>query len=407
MLIDFNKYSFFIAFYAHKINGQRIPLSPAQPLIDYLMCKNTKYLAFIDQPVALADHKCCCEIYHNSKLSKTFKFPKIFSALFAITRKRKKRGGTFFRLKIRDILSIVYFFLINPRKYDFFIGSESINTIVGIILRKLGLVNNVIYYVIDLGPDRYRNKIINWFYLKLDKFCTYHSDFCWNTSAGYEKLRRERFGYRADKMAKQINISFGLDSDNINILPESQLKNQVVFIGSIEAENGIEVMIDSVPEVVKKVPEVKFIIIGAGPQEDWLKEKIRDRGLEKFAEATGHIFDRKKIKDILCQSKVGLAIFPGTRGSMKAYGDPIKFKEYMACGLPIITTNVPMMAEEIKNKPLGLIIEPTKESLADAIVKILEDDGFFRLCRNNALIKAREYSWPIIFNKAFTQTLNN
>jgi len=411
--------SFLIAFYSQKINNQRTPLSPAQPLLDYLNNKKVKLIAFIDQPVPLSEknHQCMLGIYAKGKKKKEIKAPFWLDKLGKISEKRKKKGGTFFKLKIRDFLSVIYFGLKQKTKYDVFIGSESINTLGGIILRKLGKVNRVIYYVIDFAPDRYANKILNKFYLWLDKFCSYHADFCWNNSPAYEQLRIKKLKYNKKKLAPQINLSYGINGQENKKTclagppvggqagrARKQENKKIVFNGSVDKENGIDLIIEAIPQVLKKIPNIKLKLIGGGPEEELIKQKIKKMNLEKNVEITGYFFDRKKIRKDFLQSKIGLAIYaPHIKGSIKPYGDPIKFREYMACGLPIITTKVNWMASLIKNKPLGIVINFNKNDLAEAIIKLLEDKKFWQLCRKNALEEAKEHRWKKVFGKGFRE----
>jgi len=399
--INFRNASFLIAFYSQKLKGEKTSISPAGPLIDYLIKKGANFICFIDQPVALSEktHLCSLEIYGKEgakKLTSNF-----FSLFNRISPKRKKKGGTFFRLKIRDFFSVLYFGLILRKKFDFFIGSESINTLAGIILKRLKVVKFVIYYVIDLAPLRYKNKFLNWIYRILDKFCCYYSDFCWNNSPVYEILRLKNFKYSKKKIKPQINLGYGIDFEGINILPIDQLKDQVIFIGSIDKENGIELIIEAALEILKLYPTLTFKLIGGGPQETSFRSKIKKLNLEKSIQITGYFFDKNKIRKELCRSKIGLAIYPPLKYSIKPYGDPIKFKEYMAAGLPIITTDISWFAEKIKSIPLGIVIDFNKKDLKNAILKLLTDKKFFQICRKNVLSEIKKYSWEKIFDKAF------
>ena len=62
------------------------------------------------------------------------------------------------------------------KKYDFYMGSNSLNAFVGVILKKLKKVKKVAYFTPDWSEKRFKNKLLNNFYHWLDYFCVKHAD---------------------------------------------------------------------------------------------------------------------------------------------------------------------------------------------------------------------------------------
>ena len=49
-------------------------------------------------------------------------------------------------------------------------------------MKTLGWVDKVVFYTIDFTPRRFKNKILNNFYLLIDKWCVKFADEVWNLS---------------------------------------------------------------------------------------------------------------------------------------------------------------------------------------------------------------------------------
>ncbi|HTW96203.1 MAG TPA: glycosyltransferase [Candidatus Methylomirabilis sp.] len=391
------------ATYSTKKDNVRMAEGPALHLLNFFVDKCSEF-ALLEQPYFLYadDLTPTIEIYKRGKLEKKYKFAKIFNFLFFTSKKRKKRGGTSLRSKIRDFLSIFYYFVREKRKYDLFIGMESINTLAGIFLKKIGMVNKVAYYLFDFTPERYKNKFLNFFYLWLDKFCCYHSDYIWNISAGYENARRDVLKYDLSKMAQQITLNYGVD--NILLLPEEKLhSNQLIFTGSIGAENGVGLLVEMMSLVLKNIPDCRLIIMGAGPEEGELKKKIISMDLQSSINFLGFVPDRKQIEKIQSESCIALAPYPDLKDSTKKYGDVMKIREYFARGLPVVTTSIPPISKVIREMPAGLVAEYNKESFSEAIVKLLRDKELYRKCRANAHLLAQENTWQNNISEAINK----
>ena len=123
----------------------------AQNLFKFLRNKS-KQVAFVGHPLNYAKNvRDFYELYENGKLTKkreffSFRFPEILSYL-------KDFFSTFF---------ITSFFL--RKKFNVYIGCDALNAFSGLILKKLGIVKEVMFYTIDYFPQRFNNSLLNKLY---------------------------------------------------------------------------------------------------------------------------------------------------------------------------------------------------------------------------------------------------
>jgi glycosyltransferase involved in cell wall biosynthesis len=127
-------------------------------------------------------------------------------------------------------------------------------------------------------------------------------------------------------------------------------------------KNGIDTLIESAEIAIKKNPRLVFLVIGAGPDFGEVKAKIKQLGIEKNLRLTGFVSDT----DLpFYYNAADFFVLPSKSGE----GLPLVALEAMACGLPVIATNVGG-ASEIVTKDYGKVVPPdTPVSLAEAIVE--------------------------------------
>lgn len=162
------------------------------------------------------------------------------------------------------------------------------------------------------------------------------------------------------------------------------LKNDVPVIGAIGRlvwQKGFEYLIRAAPEILKKCPEARFLIVGEGP----LKNKLILTG-EKLNVADRIIFTgfRSDIKEIL--ASIDVLAMPSL-----LEGLPMVLLEAMAMAKPIVATRIDGVIEVLENSKTGLLV-PAKNShaLAEAIVGILNDKAKANFFGQNAREAAKE-----------------
>lgn len=396
----------FISTYTFIYEGIRTNNSgPVIPMLDFFKSKaNEIYL--LEQPLPGSDYlQTRLTLLRNGQIIGE----KVKKILFG-TKKRLDSSKLFLRLKIRDFLSNFYYFAKNFRsfkksKIDLFIGVESVNAICGIIFKKLGLVDKVVYYIFDWSPFRYKNRLLNKFYINLDKIATYYSDYTWNITYTIGEARIKILKFNPEKMSPQLYVPYSYDFDRTKILLDSEIDpNLVIYSGGLIKENGPQIFVQACKIVAEKKPQAKFLVIGGGGIEKELKEFVLANNLEEKVRFTGYIADEKKVIDLQCSGAIGVAPYPIMKESRKPFGDVIKIRMYFVSGLVVVSTPVPPVSKEIAEEDLGYrTADDSAAEIAKGICLFLNDKELLFKYRMNVIEKAKSNSWEKNYSSALNK----
>jgi glycosyltransferase involved in cell wall biosynthesis len=76
------------------------------------------------------------------------------------------------------------------------------------------------------------------------------------------------------------------------------------------------------------------------------------------------------------------------------YAAPNKLFEYVAAGLPVVTSDLPVIRQICEMYGCGLVCDPSSPaSIAEAINRLLDDSQLYRAMRAGALRAAQVYDW--------------
>jgi glycosyltransferase involved in cell wall biosynthesis len=364
----------------------------AQELKDFLK-RNSETLIFIGHPFSYAiQNESIAELYKKNELISELKATKIVKSEFF--------------LYLKDFFTSFYFIFRLRMKFNVCIGVDPLNTLVGLVLKRLGLTQIVVFYVIDYVPCRFNNVILNSVYRSLDRLCVLNADYTWNLTSAMADAR-EKIGIRKNE-TNQITVPTGTHFEKLKKMHLTQPEqNTVVFVSHLRKGQGIELVLEALPKVVKQIPSVKIIIIGTGPLEKYFKEEAKKRNLTDNIVFLGYIEDPDEIDKIVAKCRVGIAPYVPDPDSFTWYADPGKPKVYLGCGIPVIITKVPEVACEISKRGAGIAINYNSHELSEAIVKILCDDKLNQTYRANAIKFASELDWASVFTEAFSRILES
>ena len=159
----------------------------------------------------------------------------------------------------------------------------------------------------------------------------------------------------------------------------------VLTVRRLVYKNGIDTLIESAKVAVKTNPRVFFLVVGKGPDFEKVKEKIEELGMQENFRLTGFISD----EDLPFYYNVAdFFVLPSKSGE----GLPLVALEAMACGVPVIATNVVGISEVMEEGSGKLVPPNSPASLAEAILEFSHSD-LLALKNDLRKIVEQKYSW--------------
>lgn len=243
-----------------------------------------------------------------------------------------------------------------------------------LIFKKIGLVNNRIYY----ESHKFSKFLLNPL-TKLDGVVVINN-YLFNlyNKHGLKKLFVAHDGVNIDEYNKISNYQFQPKKKKFN----------VVYTGSLFLWKGVNTLVDA----LEYLPvNVQLIFIGGSAQ--YLanfKKYVKDSGHENRVQIVQHI----PKKDLLKYIEIAdVLVLPNSaKDKMSLYTSPIKMFEYMASKRPILASDLPSIKEVLTHKKNAILFKSDNEKdLAKKIQSVFSMD-----CKNlveNAYKEANKYTW--------------
>lgn len=142
----------------------------------------------------------------------------------------------------------------------------------------------------------------------------------------------------------------------------------IFFIGYLLPYKGPEVLVKAMRMIVEDVPDTELIFVGEGMMRNGLKMLSKKIGLEKHIKFVGFVGD--VFRKALYYKSADIFVFPSFS---EAFGRVNL--EAMACGIPIVASNIGGIPDVVKPGKNGLLVPPKDpEALVDAIIYLLENE---------------------------------
>jgi len=186
---------------------------------------------------------------------------------------------------------------------------------------------------------------------------------------------------------RAVVIPNGIDLREIAAIFPVQHQSDLLFAGRLIREKHADLLIDSFRILLKDHPELSLLIIGEGPEEESLRARIREKGMEGSVRIM-NFFPRHE--DLVAQMKAAkVFVLPSTR---EGFG--ITALEALACGVPVVTVDHPANAvRELITEKTGFLSSLSAEDLAD---KIREALVRYEKMRDECIATAAAFAWDRI-----------
>jgi glycosyltransferase involved in cell wall biosynthesis len=166
----------------------------------------------------------------------------------------------------------------------------------------------------------------------------------------------------------------------------------VLYVGKLIHYKGVDNLIRAFQLVLEKCPNCRLTIAGNGDEREELVQLSSELGLEGKVVFAGDVPDQ-----LLAQyyRDSDLLVLPSLESRREAFG--MVLLEAMACGIPVIASDIPGPDEVVSNDENGLLTPPGDTAkLAEAMITILSDPRRAEM-GGRALRSAKlGYDWSII-----------
>jgi len=220
---------------------------------------------------------------------------------------------------------------------------------------------------------------------------------------GSEYTRRIAF-YRSQQLIvhthqlKKILIEqFNLPQERVNVIPHGELgslyqhrgdrsnqprdPNTLLFFGRIWPYKGLKYLLEAMPLIAERVPEVKLIIAGRGEN---IKEYFPNGYDENRYEIINRLIPLEEVSNLFQRSTV--TVLPYIEASQSG----VAALSY-GMGTLVVASDVGGLSEIVQHKKDGLLVPPCDvRALADAIICLLSDRDLQQKMQTAALARCQQ-----------------
>ena len=167
----------------------------------------------------------------------------------------------------------------------------------------------------------------------------------------------------------------------------------LLLVGRLVYEKGFQFALDALPAVIRRVPNLRFLVAGSGTHEQELKRQARELRLMEHGTFVGWI------DDALLHSLYRIADLTVVPSLYEPFG--LVALEAMASGCPCIVANTGGLAEVAPTDDVALRFRSRDpRSLGRMMVRVLTDDAL----RDRLVAQASEHVLRFDWNDVATQT---
>jgi len=203
-------------------------------------------------------------------------------------------------------------------------------------------------------------------------------------------------------------LAMGISPEKISVIPMGvDLKNlftpanvhrhekSLLFVGRLVSKKGIHVLIEALPQVLSRYPDVSLTIVGSGPDEALARHRVKELALETKVHFTGAV-PHELLPEYYQSSSI--FVFPSIvdpSGDTEGLG--LVMVEAMGCGCTVIASDLPAVHDVIKDRETGILVQPNDPAaLAGKIINLLDNPSeCIRIGKAGRDFAAQRFDWSI------------
>lgn len=194
----------------------------------------------------------------------------------------------------------------------------------------------------------------------------------------------------------------GVDLKNFDIkiskkkLKLPQDKKIISYVGKYKTMGigkGVDTLIESFQYIVKSTPNAFLLIVGINNDEiDEIRKIFKNLKINKNNYKIITHVSRNEVVYYLKSSDILVMNYP-KKEHYEKYMSPLKLFEYMASGIPIVTSDLQSIREILNENNSVLVDSDNPNSITDGILKVLTNENLANKISIQSLLDIKNYTW--------------
>jgi len=188
-------------------------------------------------------------------------------------------------------------------------------------------------------------------------------------------------------------------------LPSFPDKKVVLYAGTFEHYQGLDLLLESIPLVAQQKPDVLFLLIGGVAK---LTEFYQDKARKLMIESYVRFMEKIPAADVRHFLEMAdVLVSPRKSGT----NTPLKIYSYLRSGKPIVATNL-VTHTQVLTSEISVLTDPNPKSFAAGIIRAMEDPEIPNLVKRARRVAEEKYSYKEYVSKiaqlyGYVQNLKN
>lgn len=160
----------------------------------------------------------------------------------------------------------------------------------------------------------------------------------------------------------------------------------ILYLGRVKKYKRIDLVIDAMPQILRRVPGAEYWIAGDGDYLAALRAMVNQRGLQGQVRFLGYQSGQEKLETL---KKTRILVYTSPK---EGWG--LSVIEGNALGIPCVASNSPGLRESVRHGETGLLVpHGDVPALAEGIAQLLENDELWWRMGKCAVEWAAEFNW--------------
>ena len=159
-----------------------------------------------------------------------------------------------------------------------------------------------------------------------------------------------------------------------DIVGRYQLSNKkiILTVGTLTERKGHDVVIKALPQVLREVPELVYLIPGTGPRKDYLENLVAEMNLQNQVIFLGYV-PKNELVQLYNTCDVFIMVSKKVGSSVEGFG--IVFLEANACKKPVIGGRSGGVIDAVEDGETGLLVDPENfREIAAGLIRLLKNE---------------------------------